>query len=420
LIKRKDLVRALGEHGLADWVLVEREQELATADAKLNRAEQWLRWQIVVHHDAPTGRGSARISIDAADGDADAAVLQAVTLARASVGTAWVTRPPAAPARVQLADPGLVKGNLLIAAGAIVQSLPRPTGVMVEARADVLREHVTVVTHHGLKTGWFATRVGVDATVSTAERFLGVVRQARRLEDLALSPALKAAADDIVLLGKAATVAPGPCSVILRSEALLHDGLGLWGAFASQADAVVERQGLTRYREKSPVAAGANQGAERLSILSDGALDFGLASAPCGDEGDAVRRFALVDRGVAVGLGLTPREGALRGRDPNGGVRNLIVEPGSWTGAIDGTTTRVIDVHRLRSLSIDPYTGDASLEILLGVEYFKGVSTPFASGSLRLDGIAALARAKRSKATVTRGAYSGPEAVLIDGVDLFA
>lgn len=420
MIRRKDLVRALGEHGLADWVLVEREQDLATADARLHRAEHWLRWQIIVHHDAPTGRGSARITIDAAEGDADAAVIQAVTLARASVGTAWVTRPPAAPARVQLADPGLAKGDLLVAASTLVQSMPRPTGVTVDARADVLREHVTVLTHHGLRTDWLATRVRVDATVGNADRVLGVVREARRVDDLALAPAFKAAADDLALLGKTAAVSPGPCTVILRTEALLHDGLGLWGAFVSQADAVVERQGLTRYREKAPVAAGANQGPERLSIISDGALDFGLASAPCGDEGDAVRRFMLVDRGIAVGLGLTPREGALRGRDPNGGVRNLVVEPGSWTGAIDGTAARVIDVHRLRSISIDPYTGDASLEILLGVEHSKGASTPFSSGSLRLDGIAALARAKRSKVTVTRGAYQGPEAVLIDGVDLFA
>lgn len=419
MIRRKDLVRALGAHNLADWVLVERDQDLATADAKLHRTERWMRWHLVVHHDAPTGRGSARVAIDAAQGDADAAVLQAVTLARASVGTAWVTRPTAAPARVQLADPGLAKGDLLAAAGNIVQSIQRPAGVTVEARADVLRERVTVVTHHGLRTDWVATRVRVDAKVSTSDRSLEVTREARRIGDLGLGPALQAAADDIARLGKATPVAPGPCNVILRTEALLHDGVGLWAVFASQADAVVERQGLTRYRERTPIAAGSTQGTERLSITSDGALDFGLASAPCGDEGDAVRRFALVDRGVAVGLGLTPREGALRGRDPNGGVRNLVVEPGSWTGAIDGTRMRVIEVHRLRSLSIDPYTGDASLEILLGVEHSKGVSTPFASGSLRLDGIAALAQARRSKTTVTRGAYSGPDAVLIDGLDLF-
>jgi hypothetical protein len=210
----------------------------------------------------------------------------------------------------------------------------------------------------------------------------------------------------------------GPCALVLGPDALLHDGLGVWSAFASQADAVVERQGLTRYRERAPIAPGADQVAEPLTITSNGARDFGLLSAPVGDQGDAVRAFALVTRGVAAGLGLTPREGALRGRDPNGGVRNLEVATGSWPGTIDPGSTRVVEVRRLRSLAIDPYTGDASLEIALAVEHGTGAPRPFAGGSLRIDLIAALARAKRSARTITRGAYAGPDAVWVDRAEL--
>lgn len=417
MIRRRDLLRALGDHGLADWVLVEREQEVAIADAGLRRAERWQRWTLTVHHDAATGRGSARVAIDAADGDANAAVLQAVTLARASIGNAWVTRPPAAPARVQLIELGLAKGDLLDAAATLAH-VEQPDGSTVDVRATVLRERVNVVTRQGLRTDWLATSLRVDARVRAHGALLVVTREARRREDLGLAPAIKTAVDDLQLLATAKTVAAGPAAIVLRTDALLHDGLGMWAVFVAQADAVVERMGLTRYRERAPVAPGAEQGA--LTITSNGALDYGIASAPVGDEGEAIRRFPLVERGIAAGLGLTPREGSLRGRDPNGGVRNLVVEPGTWSGAIDmAGPVRVIEVKRLRSLSLDPYTGDASAEILLGIEHAKGTSTPFAGGSLRIDAIAALARAKRSTDVVTRGLYRGPSAVLIEGSQLF-
>jgi hypothetical protein len=225
-----------------------------------------MRWTLTVHLDSPTGRGSARVAIDAADGNADAAVLQAVTLARASIGSAWVTRPAAAPARMQLADPGLVKADLVDAATKLAQ-VAHPAGSTVDARATVLREHVTIVSHQGLHTDWLATRVRIDANVLAADAMLVVSREARRRDDLGMPVAVTAAVQDLQLLASAKTIAPGPCSFVLRSDAMLHDGLGLWSAFVAQADAVVERQGLTRYREHAPIAPGANAGAERLTIV---------------------------------------------------------------------------------------------------------------------------------------------------------
>jgi len=134
-----------------------------------------------------------------------------------------------------------------------------------------------------------------------------------------------------------------------------------------------------------------------------------------------VRTFALIERGISAGFGLTPREGALRGRDPNGGVRNLEVEKGtSWSGAIEPGALRIVEVRRLRSLSIDPYTGDASIEIALGIEHTKAGAKPFTGGSIRLDLIAALAKAKRSTRVITRGAYQGPDAVSFDRAVLIA
>ena len=124
--------------------------------------------------------------------------------------------------------------------------------------------------------------------------------------------------------------------------------------------------------------------------------------------GELERRIAH----EAAGLGLTPREAALRQRDPNGGVRNLIVAPGSWDERVAPDQLRVIEVRRLRGLEIDPFTGDADLELALAVD--RATGAPFAGGTLRLDLIDVLAKAKRSARTIRRGPYVGPAAVLID------
>jgi hypothetical protein len=380
LIDRRRLLRALDRRDVADWTLVERAQEVAIARGDLRRSEQRTKWHLTIHHDSPQGRGSAHIPIDSIDGDASVIVEQAIALAISSTGPAWHSSPLAAPARVKLADETLLKGDLFANMGS------EPLSIM--------REQVRVAMRGGLRTEWTATLVDADG------------RKARRLADVPARPTLPA------VTGRAEA---GPCSLVLRPEALLHGGLGVWEAFVTQADAVVERQGLTRYREKTPIAPGADTVAEPLSIASDGALDYALLSAPIGDEGGAVRRFSIIERGIATGLGLSPREAALRKRDPNGGVRNLDVELGSWAGETSG---RVVEVLQLRDLAVDRYTGDASLEIGVAVDRPKG--TVFAGGSVRLDLIAALARAKRSQTRLTRGAYRGPDAVWIDAAELIA
>jgi hypothetical protein len=98
-------------------------------------------------------------------------------------------------------------------------------------------------------------------------------------------------------------------------------------------------------------------------------------------------------------------------------VRNLVVAAGSWTEQLD-SKLRVVELRRLRELEIDPYTGDASLEIALAIDH--GTGKPFAGGTLRLDLVAVLARAHRSVRRIRRGPYDGPAAVLIDRAELIA
>jgi predicted Zn-dependent protease len=418
VIERGELVRALERREVADWVVIERAQEVAIVDeiAHLRRAEQRKRWLLTVHVDVYAGRGSAHLAIDAVDGTADSIVDQAIALARAAVGPGWTSVPPAAPAKVNLLDASLASVDLFEAAEGVLRAIRRPSGVTMGARAQILRERVAAVAKTGFRTQWQASLVRIEALVASHERGLDVVREARQVVDLDTDAAIASAAGDLELLSKAGKPTAGPCVLVLATEAMLHGGLGVWTAFANQGDSIVERQGLTRYRERAPIVAGADLFAEPLTVTSDGALDFGVRSAPIGDEGDAVRTFPLVERGIAVGLGLSPREAAFRKRDPNGGVRNLVVDSGSWSGSIEGLGSRVIELRRLRNLAIDPYTGDASIEIALGIDRATGKA--FSGGTIRLDLIAALARARRGVGRVRRGSYDGPSAVVIDRAEL--
>jgi hypothetical protein len=436
VITQRDLVQRLARRNLGAWSVVERVQDLAIADElrALERRDHRTRLAILVHQDAPRGRGSARLDVDGSDGSADDLVDQAISLALAAVGPAWSSAPPAAPARVDIADDELGKRELDAVARNTLARLRRPAHVTITASAEILREKVTVIASSGFHTSWIATALRADAVVSTAtgtgtgsgtgtgtgDRSLAISREARRTDDLQLDAALADAAADLLHLAAAGPPTPGPCALWLGPEALLHgDDHGVWTIFAHLADSAVERQGLTRYRWRSEIIPGAAQLAEPLSITSNGALDFATRSTPVTDEAVAIRRFPLIQRGIAVGLGLSAREAALRNTDPNGGVRNLIVDPGSWPGT-PPPTARTIEVRRLHALSIDPYTGDATFDIALGLEHRpdRAEPTPFTGGTVRLDLVAALARARRSSQLLRRGAYHGPASILIDDAEL--
>lgn len=417
MISRRALVSALEDRRVTDWAVVERDQELAIATQTRSRTDDRTRWIVVVHQDVPRGRGSARLEIGALDGSARDLIDQAQALALATVGPPWRSTLPAAPAKVDIADPAMTQVALDGTAAQLLASLPRPADSTVTGEIELMRERVTVQTRQGLRTGWTATHLRASALVAVGASSLEIAREARRLSDLDLARAIPAATADLAVLATATVPKPGRCALLLRAEALLHGGgLGVWSVFATHATAELERQGLVRYRLGGPIVPGADQVDEPLTVTSDGALDFATRSSPVGDEGDAVRRFALVERGIASGLGMSMREASRRQAEPNGGVRNLVVSSGTWTETTP--PGRSLDVRRLRSLSIDPYTGDASLEIALAIDRDGGGERAITGGLVRIDLVAALARARRSATPLRRGAYLGPTSILIEDAEL--
>lgn len=416
------LVHVLGRRSISDWTLVQRRMDRAGLDeARGQRREQTTRWVLIVHEDTPDGRGTARLELAAFDGSVEELVDQAQKLARAAIGPAWTTRPPAAPAQVAMFDKRLDKLDLMEAARAVLTEAKRPPNATVTARAAVSRTEVMVRTATGFHAAWVESLYDVGALVIAHERSLEVARAARTRDELGtFDLALSDAVADLGQLAVAVPPVGGPCTLILGADALLaDDAYGLWSAFVAQADAVRARQGLARYRLGRPVAPGAELLVDALSIASDGALDTGVRSAPLDDEGSAIRRFPIVEHGVAVGLGMRAREASFLRVDPNGGVRNLVVSTGNWDDAIP-SGERVVEVRRLRALTIDPYTGDASLEIALAIDHDRGKLTAIAGGSVRLDLIATLARARRSSIAIRRGPYAGPRGVLIEKAELIA
>lgn len=424
MITRRELVRAIArERKVADWLVLERVREIHVIDQlrQLTRREERTTFTVVLHVDSALGRGSARVTIDAGESTPAAVTARAVALATTAVGPGWRSVPPAAPASVTVMDPAL-PAELDDAARALVAFA---RGDQLRARGTVIRERHAIQAKSGFHDEWPASELRVEALIGDGKRSLELVREARRLADLVdpkapdgMPAAVTTALGDLqaVAIAQATPVLREPVDLVLGPDALLHGGgFGVWSVFAVQADATLERQGLTRYRLGAPIVPGAAQVPEPLTITSDGAIDLALRSAPVGEDGDAVRKFDLVERGVSAGLALTMREAALRGRDPNGGVRNLRISPGTWDGV---PLRRTIEIRRLRALSVDPYTGVGSLEIALALDDGR----PFAGGTVRLDLIAALARARRRRAELPlrRGAYVGPPGVLIEAAELLA
>jgi hypothetical protein len=422
MISRRDLVSALGRpRTIADWVLIERVQELGGYDEARDatRREDSTRFTVILHHDIPSGRGTTRLELCATAGRASEVIDQGVALAMTSIGKLWKSIPPAAPAKVVVLDPRLATGELDVAARKIVAEARVPAGVTATSRVSVLRERVNVLARSGFHADWTASSIRAETLVAAGGRSLELIREARRIADLGLADALAHAHGDLIQLASAGKPSPGRCDLVLAPDAMLYDGaLGVWTIFASQADAVVEAQGLSRFQLGAPIVPGAQAMEEPIRIVSDGAYDHATRSAPVGDDGDAIRRFPLIERGICVGLGLSAREAAFRRRDPNGGVRNLVVAKGTWT-ELD-PARRTVEVRRLRSITVDPYTGDASLELGLATDHTGSTHQPFSGGTVRLDLVAALATARRSANAIRRGPYVGPASVLIRDVELLA
>ena len=283
--------------------------------------------------------------------------------------------------------------------------------------------------------------------------------RARRIADLDLEQQLRRGAEQLERRARATPLAPGRYDLVLTRDALLphnvsygqanlanldddrlldaipHLGFAPAGSMegtgeesdrpvsgryawfepiVAQADARATRLGLNRYPIGRSIHGGRPITGDPLTIISDGTRPYGLLSSPLGDLGEPVRRFTLVERGIATDLALDVGEAALRGVGANGGVRNLVIEPGSVTPEDLRRPARrpVLKATDLAWLDIDPATGNFTCEISLAdLHAPQTVPRPTTGGILQGNIFHLLAAVRLSTQIITKGWYTGPEAI---------
>lgn len=421
-----------------EFVVVDRSGVRASATTGANAGRRRVdlhRLEATVYRDVRRGRGSASFIVPDHDTAAAAALIAAATSrAENAAGPAWTLPPPAAPARVSVAD--LTLGEALVPdAEAIASQLAEAANeaalTVGLARVDVERVAVSVITSSGFDNSFETTDLHVDAIVTNTGAAERVRAHARRAEDLHLADRTAGAAERMADRSAATELEPGTYDIALAGPALTldvtgsistngsnHELYGWFGPIVAQSSASMARQRLTRYRPGQSIYDIPATG-DPLTITSDGTLDYGLHSRPFGELGEPVRRFTLVEDGVAAGLSLDLREAALRGVNPNGGVRNLVVASGATPAAdlLTPDAAPLLEIAELGWLETNPRTGGFVAEI--GLAYASGPArtrAPVVGGTIRGSIFDVLAAARLSKERAFYGWYDGPTVVRLSGI----
>ncbi len=370
----------------------------------------------LLFRDSETGRGATRVDLTGDDEAAArahlAAAAQEATLA---VGPGWVLPPPAAPARVEVADPEVI-GNLAGVVGEMSAQLAKARGLKA-VRAELAAELTShrVASSHDFASEYDETRLSFDVTLGGGSRLFGAGRRLRRS---GLLEALERAATDDRARAAARPIEPATYDLLFGAAALAMPGFGCFAPLVAQASGERIRLGLSRYRPGQKVFP---RGGDDFTLVSDGTIPFGLLSAPFGRLGEPVRRFVLVEDGVAVDAALDLREGALAGVPPNGGVRNLVLSAGGESAAtLSAPGERpLLTIRELAWLDADPLSGDLTAEVALATLDRPGSSPAVVAGGLFSgNAFELLGRARRSRESGEAGWYRGPKALRIDRVEV--
>lgn len=453
-----------------DFVAMERQTESVhlahlgagqrDADAAVDQRRTRSRvTDVLICRDVRGGSGSTRLRFSGSPAGLVKLIEDTVRRAAHSLEPAWALPLPAAPARVAVADPAL-EGDLMNAADKlrvrimdlIAHKESALSGAARDARhvhVHIERHRVAVATSRGFAHEWPETMVAVDLALSPESARPGLAQpvrlQARRMADLDLEAALGRGARHLVDRERARPAPRGPYDLVITDDALTPHSVsdmsglfehhraaayGWFGALVAQADPLLAREGLARYQPGQSIHAhghahGHGHGerepaGDALTLTSDGTIPFGLRSQPVGDLGEAVRRFVLVDRGKAAGLALDLREAALRKVMPNGGVRNLVVAPGSTPMAqiAEPATRDLIQAVELDWMSVDTLSGAFVAALGLGYLMRGREVLPVSGGQFRGNLFELLASARLSAETVVSGWYLGPRAIRFSGVEL--
>jgi hypothetical protein len=146
-------------------------------------------------------------------------------------------------------------------------------------------------------------------------------------------------------------------------------------------------------------------------------MNYGLRSAPFDAQGQAVRRFSLVEDGRATGHSVDYRDAARSRANANGGVRNLVVGAGATTlEQLQRPESRpLLVVHRLSDLHTED-RGACCLRVESGEWRHHDATGALASKAVRGGVLSGniydwLTRAHFTRETEDLLWYQGPQAI---------
>ena len=404
-----DLTRALRKHPqVSEFVVREvREQrvflEKTSSDRRGSRSVYSLEARIFV--DARQGRGESRLRMrDTGRARIKDALDQSVRRAAANIGPSWKLPAPAAPARVHVADDSLFS-NPSATLSELATNLDQGVPFQICATTRQLR----CVTSAGFDNRYRETTVGLGPPPGLAGTREFRPTSARRVRDLV--PKIEARD-----ASPRTPVPAGTYDLVVASSAFGEDPRqSIFSPFIELGDAERYRQGLGRIREGQKVVS------DGFSLRSDGAIDYAPLSKPFDADGGATRRYPLIESGVLAGLALDARAAGLLGREPNGGIGNLIVETPTVSSAelltSSGRPILIVD----DAAWIRTQGGTLSIGIRRArLRHRPKSEQVFAGGVIRTDALELFARPIGSHRRHDRGWVRGPALLRLGTIEITA
>jgi predicted Zn-dependent protease len=257
----------------------------------------------------------------------------------------------------------------------------------------------------------FIARFGDKAAEHTCRPYV------RRFADL--DPAALVRTNAAIARGIGKAGPPPACTgaVVLTGEAV-HDFFNFNNSplgFHCSARAVHDK--MSRYEKDKPVAGDREVTGDRLTVLSDPLLQYGLSSnRHSAFDSSPARKVNLVRDGRFCDLVGSRRYfdylGLLdQGTPPSGPFGNAVVPAGASAADRLIGTDRVVVVHAFSDFRADPASGDFASEIRLGEVREGGKAAPFKGGLLIGNWFDAMADVRFSQETTVMDDYHGPAVV---------
>ena len=282
--------------------------------------------------DRGLGRGHSHFFVPP-DAEPRWLIEQSASRALGALGPSWRLEPPSAPALLELQDKAWAddfETSMDQLTEEFQKQLPKNL-TLLQGIIEMELVDARSVLSNSFDNHFGSTRVRISAQLKAQNgEPVRMEIDVRRRKDLHLQKHFVSAERSSLERASQIANASGECDLLLMSSAYApqaDDDYGIWTPLAKQCSAALAAEGMAKYRVGQAILPNPAQ-ADPLTIRSDGTRSFGLRSAPFDSDGQAVRRFSMVNEGRAAGQSVNYREAARQEIIANGGVRDLVVASG--------------------------------------------------------------------------------------------